>query len=82
MNGSVPQRTHTALVVVCVTILATIASVIGGWLLWKGFSGGGEMIITLNTAISGLIGFLGGRVTNTPSTPSSEQPQPQPNSNH
>lgn len=33
----------------------------GCWLLWKGFAGGGELVITLNTAISGLVGFLGGR---------------------
>jgi hypothetical protein len=54
-------RSYIPLVVVCVTCLASLSAIIGGWLLWKGFAGGGEMIITLNTAISGLIGFLGGR---------------------
>jgi hypothetical protein len=54
-------KNYAPLIIICVTFLATEAAFIGGWLLWKGFAGGGEMIITLNTAIAGLLGFLGGR---------------------
>lgn len=66
MNGTNPVKNHTPLVVICVTFLATIASTTGAFLLWKGFAGGGELVVTLNTAISGLIGFLGGRATASP----------------
>lgn len=57
---------HTRFIVGCVTVLASLAALEGGWLLWKGFAGGGELVITLNTAISGLVGFLGGRRSSTP----------------
>ncbi len=63
------QRTHTALVVICITFLAFTATVEGSYLLWKGFAGGGELVMTLNTAISGLIGFLGGRISNSAQQP-------------
>lgn len=59
---------HTKFVVVCVTVLASQAALTGAFLLWKGFAGGGELVITLNTAISGLIGFLGGKGTTQPPT--------------
>lgn len=72
MNGTNPTKNHTPLVVICVTFLATIASTTGAFLLWKGFAGGGELVVTLNTAISGLIGFLGGRAA----SPTAAQPQP------
>ncbi len=52
---------HTKFIVGCVTLLGMSAAAGGCWLLWKGFAGGGELVITLNTAISGLVGFLGGR---------------------
>ena len=58
-----PQKNYTPLIVICVTFLASEAALIGGWLLWRGFAGGGEMIITLNTAIAGLLGYLGGRIS-------------------
>lgn len=41
--------------------MGTVAALMGGWLLWKGFAGGGELVVTLNTAIGVLGGFLGGR---------------------
>lgn len=66
------QRSHTRLVVCCITFLAFTATVTGSYLLWKGFAGGGELVMTLNTAISGLIGFLGGRVSNPPDKPLEE----------
>ncbi len=65
MNGdtTIVAKNHTPMVVICVTILASQAALTGAFLLWKGFAGGGELVVTLNTAISGLIGFLGGRAT-------------------
>lgn len=63
-NGEV--KSHTRLVVLAVTFLASQAAIMGGFLLWKGFAGGGELVVTLNTAISGLIGFLGGRAAAAP----------------
>ncbi len=56
-----PAKNPTTLVVVCVTMLGTEAAIMGGFLLWKGFTGGSELVLALNSAISGLIGFLGGR---------------------
>lgn len=53
------------------------ATVGGCWLLWKGFAGGGELVMTLNTAISGLIGFLGGRNTAAPTTTNINQTKPE-----
>lgn len=56
------QPSHVTLTVICVTILATEAAVGGLWLHSHGYPGGaGLTLIILNTAISGLIGFLGGR---------------------
>lgn len=87
-------KNHTPLVVVCVTLLGTQAAIMGGFLLWKGFTGGSELVLALNSAITGLIGFLGGRATagGTPAIPPditiSGQPptvsvaQPQPTENH
>ncbi len=63
MNGNSQTPSHTRMVVICVTILASQAALTGAFLLWKGYQGGGELVVTLNTAISGLIGFLGGRAT-------------------
>ncbi len=58
------QPSHVTLVVICVTLLATEAAAGGLWLSSQGFQGGaGLTLIILNTAISGLIGFLGGRGT-------------------
>lgn len=57
---------HTRFIVGCITMLAASAAFGGMWLLWKGFAGGGELVVTLNTAISGLVGFLGGRGTRPP----------------
>ncbi len=55
-------KSHVTLVVLCVTLLGTEAAVGGIVLHMKGYQGGaGLTLITLNTAISGLIGFLGGR---------------------
>ncbi len=59
---------HTPLIVVCVTVMGMTAALAGSWLLWKGFAGGGELVVTLNSAISGLVGFLGGRAMNNPNT--------------
>lgn len=61
---------HTRFVVGCVTAIAIITAICGAWLLWKGFAGGGECIMTANTAVGGLIGFLSsrGRQVSPPST--------------
>lgn len=59
-----PSPSHITLVVVCVTIMATEAAIGGIVLHIKGYqTGAGLTFLTLNTAISGLIGFLGGRAT-------------------
>lgn len=84
-----PQtKSHTGLIVICVTWLGSLAALGGAWLLWKGFTGGSELVLALNSAISGLIGFLGGRamttptpdisVTSTPPKVELSQPQPEP----
>lgn len=62
------QQSHTRFIVGCITALGALAAITGAWLLWKGFAGGGELVVTLNSAISGLVGFLGGRQMNAPAT--------------
>lgn len=62
-----PQN-HTRFIVAWIGVLGLSAAVAGTWLLWKGFAGGGELVVTLNSAISGLVGFLGGRALNPTAT--------------
>ena len=58
---------QVSLVVICVTLLASEAAIGGVFLHMKGFAGGaGLTFLSLNTAISGLIGFLGGRISAPP----------------
>lgn len=82
------SKSHTAMIVLCVTWLGSLAALGGAWLLWKGFTGGSELVLALNSAISGLIGFLGGRAMTSNATqpditissqpPRVEVTQPQP----
>lgn len=53
-----PRPDHTRFIVGCVSILGAFSGILGAFLLWKGYAGGGELIMTVNTAIAGLIGFL------------------------
>lgn len=53
-----PRPDHTRFIVGCVSLLGGFAGVLGAFLLWKGYNGGGELVMTVNTAIAGLIGFL------------------------
>jgi hypothetical protein len=55
-----PQN-HVRFIIGCIAWLATISALAGAWLLWKGFAGGGELVMTVNTAIAGMIGFLSNR---------------------
>jgi len=52
---------HVRFIIGCITTLALVATLCGGWLLWKGFAGGGELVMVVNTAIAGMIGFLSNR---------------------
>ncbi len=49
---------HTRFIIACITFISSLAALCGAWLLWKGFAGGGELVMTVNTAIAGMIGFL------------------------
>lgn len=63
----IASASQVSLVVLCVTVLATEAAVGGVLLHLNGFAqGAGLTFLSLNTAISGLIGFLGGRITTPP----------------
>lgn len=72
-----PPKDHTRTVVVCITLLGMSSAVGGMWLLWKGFTGGGELVVTLNTAIAGLVGFLGRSNRAAPADQISTEPQPE-----
>lgn len=75
------QNNHVRFVIGCITILAGLASLAGAFLLWRGYSGGSELVMTVNTAIAGMIGFLSNR-QQTPEppkpTPTTEITQPTP----
>lgn len=58
---------HVRFIIGCITLLATLSALAGAWLLWKGFAGGGELVMTVNTAIAGMIGFLSNRQPQTAS---------------
>lgn len=49
---------HVRFICICVTILASLCAVIGGFLLWKGYSGGEVLVSQIGTAIGGLLGVL------------------------
>lgn len=55
-----PQN-HVRFVIGCITMLAMVSALCGGFLLWKGFAGGGELVMTVNSAVAGMIGFLSNR---------------------
>lgn len=62
----------------CITLLAFTAALCGAWLLWKGFAGGGELVMTVNTAIAGMIGFLSNRQQPPPPKPPEPLDPPHP----
>jgi hypothetical protein len=51
--------THVRFIIGCITLLALASALCGAFLLWKGYNGGGELVMTVNTAIAGMVGFLG-----------------------
>lgn len=61
---------HTRYIIGCITLLSTVAMVLGFWLLLKGYQSG-ELLITNGGVggLSGLVGYLGGR-------PPTDKPQP------
>lgn len=71
---------HVRFIIGCITLLALVSALCGAWLLWKGFAGGGELVMTVNTAIAGMVGFLANRQSPPPPTipPSAERNEPQP----
>lgn len=63
MNEVTAPANHVRFVIGCITALAMVSALCGGFLLWKGYAGGGELVMTVNTAIAGMIGFLSNRQT-------------------
>jgi hypothetical protein len=57
---------HTIFIVGCITFLSGVAMGLGFYLLLKGFQSG-ELLVTNGgvAGLSGLIGFLGGKMTST-----------------
>lgn len=49
---------HVRHVINCVTVLAALCILVGGFLLWKGYSGGDVLVNGATTAIGGLLGVL------------------------
>lgn len=75
------QPNHTRFVIGCITLLAMTSALCGGWLLWKGFAGGGELIMTVNSAVAGMIGFLSNQRQPTGNAaPESQNPETNPSS--
>lgn len=61
---------HVRFIIGCITLIAMTGCICGAWLLWKGFAGGGELVMTVNTAIAGMIGFLSNQPKPPTTTPS------------
>jgi hypothetical protein len=56
----------TKFIVACITFLGVVSALVGGALVWKGYEGGTLIAGGAGSAISGLIGFLGGKMQGTP----------------
>lgn len=63
------EITPVKFIIGCITALAMVSALCGGFLLWKGYAGGGELVMTVNTAIAGMIGFLSNRPAPRPGDP-------------
>lgn len=61
------NQDHTALIVKWVGFLSSLAMVLGAVLLYKGYQSG-ELLVTSGgvAGISGLVGFLGGKLVQKP----------------
>lgn len=56
------QRTHTRFIVGCITLLSILAIALGSYLLLKGYQSGELLAQMASSGLSGLIGFLGGKM--------------------
>lgn len=54
---------HTKFIVGAITLLSVLAIASGAWLLLKGFQSGELLAQMASSGLSGLIGFLGGKMT-------------------
>lgn len=61
---------HTRFIVLCITVMAMAATSFGGYLILKGFQQGELLCQMGSNGLSGLVGFLGGKVMSQPTTPS------------
>lgn len=75
MSDPTQPANHVKFIIGCITTLALTSALCGAWLLWKGFAGGGELVMTVNTAIAGMIGFLSNRRPE-PTPPAEAPPAP------
>lgn len=61
---------HTRFIVGCITLLSMAAVGTGAYLLLKGFQSGELLAQMASSGLSGLVGFLGGKMSSSPTTPS------------
>lgn len=55
---------HTRTIVLCITALSMAATGLGSYLLLKGFQSGELLAQMGSNGLSGLVGFLGGKMAN------------------
>lgn len=53
-----PPSCIIQLAIKCITFIAFAAILVGGFLLWKGYSGGDVLVGIAGTAVGGLVGMI------------------------
>lgn len=65
---------HTKFIVLCITGLAMAATLVGSYLLLKGFQSGELLAQMGSNGLSGLVGFLGGKMSSHSDKPAVNDP--------
>lgn len=62
MNAdTMAPKSHTALIVLCITTTSVLSGAAATFLLWKGYQSGELFVQVASNAVAGLLGFLGGK---------------------
>lgn len=54
--------------IVCITVISIVALLVGAGLMFRGYQGGEIAMTIASSGLSGLVGFIGGKMTAKAST--------------